>query len=92
MHGIGELTMTNYERIQNMTIAELAKFFITNTYPDFPNSPCYICEHDRGTFCSKPSRCTDEDKALMYQWWLESKYEKEDKKVHCVDLGGSSND
>lgn len=84
--------MTNYERIQNMTIAELAKFFITNTYPDFPNSPCYICEHDRGTFCSKEARCTDEDKALLYQWWLESKYEKADKQVHCVDLGGGSHD
>ena len=64
---------TNFSRIKNMTVGEMAEFFAIDKYPNFPSSPCYICEHDRGMFCNKPSNCTDEDKIRIYQKWLESK-------------------
>lgn len=64
--------MTQFERIKNMTVEEMAEFFAVDKYPNFPSSPCYVCEYDEGIFCNKPTNCTDENKARVYQKWLES--------------------
>ena len=40
------IDMTYFEKIKNMNIDELAKYF-ANTF-EFPYSACYICEYDYG--------------------------------------------
>jgi hypothetical protein len=62
--------MTQFENIKKMNIEEMAKFFSTDTYPDFPHSPCYVCEYDEGMCCAKPDSCTVEYKVEMYKKWL----------------------
>ena len=69
--------MTQFERIKNMTIDEMAEFFAVDKYPNFPSSPCYVCEYDiGGGFCNKSTYCTDEDKIQIYKKWLESEMVK----------------
>ena len=77
---------TILDRIKIMTVEEMAEFFAVDKYPNFPSSPCYICEHDRGMFCNKPSNCTDEDKIQIYQKWLESDFIEEPKKECIIEM------
>ena len=67
---------TNYNRIKNMNIDEMSEFFSSNEYPDFPHSPCYICEYDKGMTCGKLTGCNSEQKLKVYKEWLE-------KEVQC---------
>lgn len=63
--------MTQFEKIQKMSIKEMARFFSSNKAPDFPNSPCYICPHDiAGKFCVNSEPCTKEYKISLYEKWL----------------------
>lgn len=66
--------MTQFKRIKNMTIEEMAKFFAIDKYPNVPPSACFICEHDQGFYCRRGG-CDDEHKIKMYQKWLESECE-----------------
>lgn len=70
--------MTQFERIKNMTIEEMAEFFAVDKYPNFPSSPCYVCEYDEGLFCGNDN-CTNEYKTQVYKEWLESKFVEEIK-------------
>ena len=71
--GYEERKMTRFEQIKLMDVEEMAKFFATNKHPDFPHSPCFVCQYDGGMFCSKEDdECTDEYKAFVYRMWLES--------------------
>ena len=72
--------MTNFDRIKNMTLEEMSEFFAVDKYPNFPSSPCYVCEYDEGIYCNKPTNCTDENKSRVYQKWLESEYVGDIKK------------
>lgn len=78
--------MTRFERIKNMTIEEMAVYFSTGRYPNLPSSPCYICSYDEGLFCSKNGRCTDENKAQIYQRWLEDEYIEEPIKEYVIEV------
>lgn len=71
--------MTNFERIKNMTLEEMAEFFAINKYPNFPSSPCYICEYDSGLTCVKPSDCTNKDKIWLYKKWLLDEFTNQPK-------------
>ena len=71
--------MTNFEKIKGMTIDEMAEFFAINKYPNFPNSPCYICEYNSRLSCIKPSDCTIEDKAWLYKGWLVTEFANQPK-------------
>ena len=65
--------ITNYDRIKNMSVREMSEFFATNKFPDFPSSPCDICEYDEGgMYCLKTIPCTHADKVANYGKWLES--------------------
>lgn len=61
--------MTNFDKIKNMNIDELAKFFIDRT--EFPDSPCYLCQYDEGLNCNSPVICTKEYGERLYKEWLE---------------------
>lgn len=63
---------TNYNRIQSMSIEEMAMFFVINKFSDFPNSPCHVCEYGDEPCCLKKDGCTTEHKVKVYQRWLES--------------------
>ena len=77
--------MTQFERIKGMTIEEMAEFFAVNKYPNFPSSPCYVCEYDEGLFCGN-ANCSDEYKAQVYKEWLESKYVKDFKDACTINM------
>ena len=62
--------MTRFECIQKMSIEEMAKFFSTDTYPDFPHTSCDICPYDEGMWCDHRDECTSEYKAELYKKWL----------------------
>lgn len=59
--------MTNFDKIKEMSIDELAKYFSNG----FPTSPCYLCQHDEGFICVSPIRCTSEYRIRVYKEWLE---------------------
>lgn len=67
--------ITNYDRIRTMDIDEMATFFATDSHPNFPHSPCYICEYNDGLCCVSDVECTKEYKAEKYKQWLESEAE-----------------
>lgn len=62
--------MTHFEEIKKMNADEFAKFLVDAS--KFPNSPCYLCEHDEGLNCASPVACTEEYRASVYKEWLES--------------------
>lgn len=64
--------MTNYDRIRNMSIEEMAEFFASEKPSKFPSSACYICEYDYGMICLKKTNCTKKHKAKLYKKYLES--------------------
>ena len=68
--------VTNYDRILTMSVEEMARFFATGKSPDFPNSPCYVCEYDKGLFCDNDDGCTEEHRTNVYKKWLESEVDK----------------
>ena len=69
--------MTNFERIKDMSVAEMSEFF-AKEMPGFPSSPCDVCEYDDGgLFCLKQSPCTSKGKVANYGRWLESEVEEE---------------
>jgi hypothetical protein len=70
--------MTQFERIRNMTIEEMAEFFAVGNSVNFPSSACYVCEYDEGLFCGNDN-CTNEYKTQVYKEWLESKFVEEIK-------------
>lgn len=61
--------MTHFDKIKNMNIDELAKYFADTSV--FPYSACYICEYDYGMACESPVACTEEYRAKVYKAWLE---------------------
>lgn len=65
--------MTNFDRITNMTIEEMAEFFAIDKQSNFPPSPCYLCEYDTGICCDRDG-CDNDFKVQRYQKWLESEY------------------
>lgn len=62
--------MTHFDEIKKMNADELSKFLADVS--KFPNSPCYLCEHDDGLHCVSPVTCTEEYRASVYKKWLES--------------------
>lgn len=63
---------TQFERIKAMSIDEMAEFFARRKKPDFPPSPCYVCEFDRAAVCINMNNCDEAHKAKVYKEWLES--------------------
>ena len=62
--------MTNYERIKNMSVDEMAAYFDNdNTFPD---TACYLCKYDEGFNCVNPVVCTWQYRENLYKIWLES--------------------
>lgn len=78
--------MTNFEKIKKMNIEEMAEFFTIDKYTNFPPSPCYVCDYDKGLFCVRDGRCTDEYKMQVYQKWLESNAIEEEPIKHIINL------
>lgn len=66
--------MTHFDKIKNMNIDELAKYFADTSA--FPYSACYVCEHDYGMYCNSPVACTEEYRAKVYKAWLEKEVVK----------------
>lgn len=64
--------MTNYDRIRNMSVEEMAEFFTGGKYPNFPIVACYICQYADGMLCANKKRCTKKYKESLYKRWLES--------------------
>lgn len=75
MDGLRGGIMTRFEKIQKMSVDEMAKFFVTNSSPDLPHSACYICKYDNGMWCEAPDdfNCTYEYKTELYKKWLNQK-------------------
>lgn len=68
---------TNYDRIRNMSIEEMAECFANGKKPNLPSVACYVCKYDNGMLCTKKGECTPKDKAIIYKLWLESEVDTE---------------
>lgn len=64
--------MTRFDRIKAMSIEEMAEYFAMDKHP---NSPCYVCKHDEGLFCSKGD-CSPEYKRKVFKEYLESEVQE----------------
>lgn len=64
--------MTRFEKIQKMSVDEMAKFFSANSSPNLPHSACDICKYDGRITCNSPDdfHCNDEYTAELYKKWL----------------------
>lgn len=78
--------MTQFERIKNMTIEEMAEFFAVDKYPNFPSSACYVCEYHGGWCCTNSAECTPEYETQVYKKWLESEFVKRPKDGHTIEV------
>lgn len=67
--------MKRFEKIKQMSVEEMSKFFSKHTYPNLPHSACYICKYAYCMGCSNPGDCTDEYMAEVYKMWLNEEVE-----------------